>query len=80
MHGSDFSANIPTTFPTYVLRIKFVSPEIQEAEFSQHSLKHLYPMRSNYRMKSHFGPPVLGGDRISTTSGTKFPGALQLLK
>ena len=31
------------TFPIYVVSIEFVSPAIQEAEFSQHSLGHLCP-------------------------------------
>ena len=33
------------TFPIYVASIEFVSPAIQEAEFSQHSLGHLCPKR-----------------------------------
>jgi len=31
------------TFPIYVVSIEFVSPAIQEAEFSQHLLGHLCP-------------------------------------
>jgi len=33
------------TFPIYVISIEFVSPAIQEAEFSQHSFGHLSPKR-----------------------------------